>query len=59
MAMGLISLPVMMRYGYDEGATRPGVITAAGTLGQDHPAESMVLDGVRPTSWASRWATSS
>ena len=40
-AMGLISLPVMRRYGYDERLS-VGVITASGTLGQIIPP-SVVL----------------
>ena len=40
-AMGLISMPVMLRYGYDQSFTC-GVITASGTLGQIIPP-SVVL----------------
>lgn len=40
-AMGLISLPIMLRYGYDR-ATTAGVITASGTLAQIIPP-SLVL----------------
>jgi len=40
-AMGLISLPVMLRYGYDQGLAT-GVIAASGTLGQIVPP-SVVL----------------
>lgn len=40
-AMGLISLPVMLRYGYDKGLAT-GVIAASGTLGQIVPP-SVVL----------------
>lgn len=40
-AMGAISLPVMLRYGYDQRLTT-GVITASGTLGQIIPP-SVVL----------------
>ncbi|MEW5930626.1 MAG: TRAP transporter large permease subunit, partial [Gemmatimonadota bacterium] len=40
-AMGLISLPVMLRYGYDRRLAS-GVITASGTLGQIIPP-SVVL----------------
>lgn len=40
-AMGLISLPVMLRYGYDKGVAT-GVIAASGTLGQIVPP-SVVL----------------
>lgn len=40
-AMGLISMPVMLRYGYSKQLTS-GVITAAGTLGQIIPP-SVVL----------------
>ena len=36
-AMGLISLPVMLRYGYDEKLAL-GTIAASGTLGQIIPA---------------------
>ena len=39
--MGLISLPVMLRYGYS-GELSAGVITASGTLGQIIPP-SVVL----------------
>jgi len=39
--MGLISLPIMLRYGYDKGLAS-GVITASGTLGQVIPP-SVVL----------------
>lgn len=39
--MGLISLPIMLRYGYDKGLAT-GVIAAAGTLGQIIPP-SVVL----------------
>ena len=41
MAMGLISLPIMLRYGYDRSLTT-GVITASGTLAQIIPP-SLVL----------------
>jgi TRAP-type mannitol/chloroaromatic compound transport system permease large subunit len=40
-AMGLISMPIMLRYGYDR-ATTAGVITASGTLAQIIPP-SLVL----------------
>ncbi|TDI74496.1 MAG: TRAP transporter large permease subunit [Bacteroidetes bacterium] len=40
-AMGMISLPVMMRYGYDESFST-GIIAASGTLGQIIPP-SIVL----------------
>src|SRR5690606_10129216 len=40
-AMGMISLPIMMRFGYDNGLAA-GVITASGTLGQIIPP-SVVL----------------
>lgn len=40
-AMGLISLPVMLRYGYDKGLAT-GIIAASGTLGQIVPP-SVVL----------------
>lgn len=36
MAMGLISLPIMLRYGYDRSLAT-GVITASGTLAQIVP----------------------
>lgn len=41
-AMGLISLPVMMRYGYDNKLS-VGVITAAGTLGQIIPPSVVLI----------------
>ena len=41
-AMGLISLPVMMRYGYD-AALATGVITASGTLGQVIPPSVVLI----------------
>src|SRR5690606_2380148 len=40
-AMGLISLPIMLRYGYDQRLAT-GVITASGTLAQIVPP-SLVL----------------
>jgi tripartite ATP-independent transporter DctM subunit len=41
-AMGLISLPVMMRYGYDRRLAA-GVITASGTLGQIIPPSVVLI----------------
>lgn len=41
-AMGVISLPVMMRYGYDR-ALAAGTITAAGTLGQIIPPSVVLI----------------
>ena len=41
-AMGLISLPVMMRYGYDKELS-VGVITASGTLGQIIPPSVVLI----------------
>jgi tripartite ATP-independent transporter DctM subunit len=41
-AMGLISLPVMMRYGYDRKLAA-GVITASGTLGQIIPPSVVLI----------------
>lgn len=41
-AMGLISMPVMLRYGYS-GELSSGVITAAGTLGQIIPPSIVLI----------------
>ena len=41
-AMGLISLPVMLRYGYDRQLAA-GVITASGTLGQIIPPSVVLI----------------
>ena len=41
-AMGLISMPVMLRYGYSEELSS-GVITAAGTLGQIIPPSIVLI----------------
>ena len=41
-AMGLISMPVMLRYGYSEELSA-GVITAAGTLGQIIPPSVVLI----------------
>lgn len=41
-AMGLISLPVMLRYGYDKELS-VGVITASGTLGQIIPPSVVLI----------------
>jgi tripartite ATP-independent transporter DctM subunit len=41
-AMGLISLPVMLRYGYSPGLST-GVIAAAGTLGQIIPPSIVLI----------------
>ena len=41
-AMGLISLPVMLRYGYDRKLAA-GVITASGTLGQIIPPSVVLI----------------
>jgi tripartite ATP-independent transporter DctM subunit len=41
-AMGVISLPVMLRYGYDR-ALAAGTITAAGTLGQIIPPSVVLI----------------
>ncbi|CAN5356193.1 TRAP transporter large permease subunit [soil metagenome] len=41
-AMGLISLPVMLRYGYDR-ALSAGVIAASGTLGQIIPPSVVLI----------------
>lgn len=41
-AMGLISLPVMLRYGYDRRLAA-GVITASGTLGQIIPPSVVLI----------------
>ncbi len=41
-AMGVISLPVMLRYGYDK-ALAAGTITAAGTLGQIIPPSVVLI----------------
>ena len=41
-AMGLISLPVMLRYGYDRRLSA-GVITASGTLGQIIPPSVVLI----------------
>jgi tripartite ATP-independent transporter DctM subunit len=41
-AMGLISLPVMLRHGYDRGFSA-GVITASGTLGQIIPPSVVLI----------------
>ncbi len=41
-AMGMISLPVMLRYGYDRGFAA-GVITASGTLGQILPPSVVLI----------------
>ncbi|MEM1126938.1 MAG: TRAP transporter large permease subunit [Bacteroidota bacterium] len=41
-AMGMISLPVMMRYGYDH-TLAAGVITASGTLGQIIPPSIVLI----------------
>lgn len=41
-AMGLISLPVMLRYGYDRRLAS-GVITASGTLGQIIPPSVVLI----------------
>ncbi|MBW3570547.1 MAG: TRAP transporter large permease subunit, partial [Gemmatimonadetes bacterium] len=41
-AMGLISLPVMLRYGYDRRVAS-GVITASGTLGQIIPPSVVLI----------------
>jgi tripartite ATP-independent transporter DctM subunit len=41
-AMGMISLPVMQRYGYD-AALSTGVITASGTLGQIIPPSVVLI----------------
>ena len=41
-AMGMISLPVMLRYGYSQGARRPASSAPSGTLGQIIPP-SVVL----------------
>ena len=43
-AMGLISLPVMQRNGYDEKLSL-GVIAASGTLGQIIPPSIVLIDG--------------
>jgi tripartite ATP-independent transporter DctM subunit len=41
-AMGLISMPIMLRYGYSEELSS-GVITAAGTLGQIIPPSIVLI----------------
>ncbi len=41
-AMGLISLPIMLRYGYDKGLAT-GVIAASGTLGQIIPPSVVLI----------------
>jgi tripartite ATP-independent transporter DctM subunit len=41
-AMGMISLPVMLRYGYSKGLAA-GVITASGTLGQIIPPSVVLI----------------
>ncbi len=41
-AMGMISLPVMLRYGYDRGFSA-GVIAASGTLGQIIPPSVVLI----------------
>jgi len=41
-AMGMISLPVMMRYGYDNRLSA-GIISAAGTLGQIIPPSIVLI----------------
>jgi len=41
-AMGVISLPIMLRYGYDKGLAA-GVISASGTLGQIIPPSIVLI----------------
>ena len=52
-AMGLISLPIMLRYGYDRRIAT-GVIAASGTLAQIIPPSLVLI--VLPTNWAARLA---
>src|SRR4051794_23969613 len=54
LAMGLISLPVMMRYGYSNRLST-GVIAASGTLAQIIPPSR--CSSCSPTRWALRSAT--
>ena len=56
-AMGLISLPVMLRNGYQEEVSL-GVISASGTLGQIIPP-SIVLIVLGDQMGVSAWETSS
>ncbi len=53
-SMGLISLPIMLRYGYDRRFAT-GVIAASGTLAQIIPPRS--CSSCSPTSWARASAT--
>ncbi len=53
-SMGLISLPIMLRYGYNR-TIATGVITASGTLAQAIPPSLVLI--VWPTSSAARLAT--
>jgi tripartite ATP-independent transporter DctM subunit len=51
-AMGLISLPIMLRYGYNKELAT-GVIAASGTLGQIIPPSVVLV--VLGISWVYRW----
>ncbi|KAK60017.1 TRAP transporter, DctM-like membrane domain protein [Bordetella bronchiseptica 980-2] len=53
-SMGLISLPIMLRYGYDRRLAS-GVIAASGTLSQIIPPSLVLI--IWPTSWGARSGT--
>jgi TRAP-type mannitol/chloroaromatic compound transport system permease large subunit len=53
-SMGLISLPIMLRYGYDRRLAS-GVIAASGTLAQIIPPSLVLI--VLADQLGARWAT--